>query len=202
MVSVKVNTADISQVIEEISSVWDRFSPNEAFRYTFLDESFARMYADVQRMGLIFTSFAMLAIIIACLGLFALSAFMVEQRSKEISIRIVLGASGKTIFGLLTFSVGYVLVYRAEEHLASGLVALVRLVRLPPGPFERLEGTDFHVEADRESPLPGRRQGSRSSARRPGSAPGSPRASRRSSPASRRSPAPSRASRPDAAKRR
>ena len=102
VVSVKVNTADMSQVIEEVSSVWDRFSPNEAFRYTFLDESFARMYANVQRMGRIFTSFAVLAIIIACLGLFALSAFMVEQRSKEISIRLVLGASLNNILRLLT----------------------------------------------------------------------------------------------------
>jgi putative ABC transport system permease protein len=102
IVSVKVNTTDMSEAIEEVSSVWDRFSPNEAFRYTFLDESFARMYADVQRMGRIFTSFAVLAIIIACLGLFALSAFMVEQRSKEISIRLVLGASLNNILRLLT----------------------------------------------------------------------------------------------------
>lgn len=102
VVSVKVNNADISQVIEGVSSVWDRFSPNEAFRYTFLDESFARMYTNVQRMGRIFTSFAVLAIIIACLGLFALSAFMIEQRSKEISIRLVLGASLNSIFRLLT----------------------------------------------------------------------------------------------------
>jgi putative ABC transport system permease protein len=60
------------------------------------------MYEDVQRMGRVFGSFAMLAIIVACLGLFALSAFMVEQRNKEISIRLVLGASLKNIFRLLT----------------------------------------------------------------------------------------------------
>jgi putative ABC transport system permease protein len=60
------------------------------------------MYDDVQRIGRIFTCFAVLAIIVACLGLFALSAFMVEQRSKEISIRLVLGAPMKTIFRMLT----------------------------------------------------------------------------------------------------
>ena len=60
------------------------------------------MYDDVQRIGWIFTTFAALAIIVACLGLFALSAFMVEQRSKEISIRLVLGASVNSIFQLLT----------------------------------------------------------------------------------------------------
>jgi putative ABC transport system permease protein len=60
------------------------------------------MYDDVQRMGKIFTSFALFAIIVACLGLFALSAFMVEQRAREIGIRIVLGASLKNIVRLLT----------------------------------------------------------------------------------------------------
>ena len=60
------------------------------------------MYEDVQRMGNLFSSFALLAIFVACLGLFALSAFVIEQRSKEIGIRLVLGASLNTIFRLLT----------------------------------------------------------------------------------------------------
>lgn len=60
------------------------------------------MYEDVGRMGKIFACFAGLAIIVACLGLFAVSAFMVEQRSKEISIRLVLGAPLRSIFQLLT----------------------------------------------------------------------------------------------------
>jgi putative ABC transport system permease protein len=60
------------------------------------------MYADVQRTGRIFTSFAILAIIIACLGLFALSAFMGEQRNKEIGIRKVLGASISGITAMLS----------------------------------------------------------------------------------------------------
>ena len=102
IVSVKVNTSDLSQSIEKISNLWRRFSPNEAFRYTFLDQSYAKMYSSVLQMGRIFTSFAILAITIACLGLFALSAFMVEQRSKEISIRLVMGASVRTVFNLLT----------------------------------------------------------------------------------------------------
>jgi len=71
-------------------------------RYAFLDDQFARMYADVQRMGRIFVTFACLAIAVACLGLFAQSAFMIEQRGREISIRLVLGASMKSIFRLLT----------------------------------------------------------------------------------------------------
>jgi putative ABC transport system permease protein len=93
IVSVKVNTSDMSQTIHSISGVWNRFSTNQPIRYTFLDESFAKMYNDVQRMGKIFSTFALLAIIIACLGLLALSSFMVTQRTKEIGIRKVLGAS-------------------------------------------------------------------------------------------------------------
>ena len=102
VVSVKVNAANVSEVIEEVSSVWNQFSPNETFQYSFMDESFARMYDNVQRMGRIFTSFAVLAIMIACLGLFALSAFMIEQRSKEVGVRLVLGASLQNIIFLLT----------------------------------------------------------------------------------------------------
>lgn len=62
------------------------------------------MGSDVLRMGRIFTSFAVLAILVACLGLFALSACMVEQRSKEISVRLVLGASVNNVFQLLTWN--------------------------------------------------------------------------------------------------
>jgi putative ABC transport system permease protein len=102
IVTVKVKGADIKNTLSAITNTWKSFSPNQPIRYTFLDESFANMYADVQRMGHIFTTFGILAIIIACLGLFALSAFMAEQRSKEIGIRKVLGASVSGITTLLS----------------------------------------------------------------------------------------------------
>ncbi len=102
IVSVKVKSKNVASVIQSINKVWDRFMPHQPFRYTFLDESYAKMYQDVDRMEKIFASFAGLAIIVACLGLFALSAFMVEQRSKEISIRLVMGASVRNILRLLT----------------------------------------------------------------------------------------------------
>jgi putative ABC transport system permease protein len=101
-ISVKVNTADMASAIQSISKLWKKFSPHQPIRFTFLDQRYARMYDDVKRTGNIFTSFALLAIVVACLGLFALSAFMVEQRGKEISIRLILGASVKSIFKLLT----------------------------------------------------------------------------------------------------
>ncbi|MGN6395247.1 MAG: ABC transporter permease [Mucilaginibacter sp.] len=103
MVSVKVQGGNMKSALQAITATWKQFAPNQPIRYTFLDESFAAMYADVQRMGDIFTTFAILAVIIACLGLFALSAFMAEQRSKEIGIRKVLGASVSGITRLLSF---------------------------------------------------------------------------------------------------
>ncbi len=102
IISVKMNGSEAKNMITSVTSVWKKFSPAQPIRYTFLDESFANMYADVQRMGHIFTSFAVFAIIIACLGLFALSAFMAEQRNKEIGIRKVLGASATSITKMLS----------------------------------------------------------------------------------------------------
>jgi putative ABC transport system permease protein len=97
-----VGGTDVKNTLANITTVWKKYSPDQPIRYTFLDEQFANMYADVQRTGSIFTSFAVLAVIIACLGLFALSAFMAEQRSKEIGIRKVLGATVTNITGLLS----------------------------------------------------------------------------------------------------
>jgi len=102
IVSVKVKAKNMTAVVQSIHNVWNKFMPHQPFRYTFMDESYARMYNDVERMGKIFACFSGLAILVACLGLFALSAFMVEQRSKEVSIRLVMGASVKNIFRLLT----------------------------------------------------------------------------------------------------
>jgi putative ABC transport system permease protein len=101
-IAVKIKGADTKKTISYVASIWKSFSPDQPFRYTFLDESFANMYADVQRTGNIFANFAVLAIIIACLGLFALSAFMAEQRTREIGIRKVLGASVSGIMTMLS----------------------------------------------------------------------------------------------------
>lgn len=104
IVSVKIKTGYVKNTLAQITATWKNFAPNQPIRYTFMDERFASMYADVQRMGRIFTTFAVLAIIIACLGLFALAAFMAEQRSKEIGIRKVLGASISNITTLLSMN--------------------------------------------------------------------------------------------------
>lgn len=101
-VSVKIRAENISESLTSIEAIWNEKAPNLAFSYSFLDQEFTQMHEDVKRMGQIFNSFALFAILVACLGLFALSAFMVEQRKKEISIRLVLGAPFRSIYKLLT----------------------------------------------------------------------------------------------------
>lgn len=104
ILAVKLQAGDVSESILSVTGVWNKFAPHQPIRYSFLDERYAAMYADVQRVGRIFTSFAVLAIVVACLGLFALSAFMVEQRSKEISVRLILGATMNNVFQMLTWN--------------------------------------------------------------------------------------------------
>jgi len=99
--AVKVKTSDMPQTVEAVTQAWKKMSPNQAIRYTFLDDGYARMYEDILRQSRIFGSFAVFAILIACLGLFALATFMAEQRTKEIGIRKVLGASVTSISHLL-----------------------------------------------------------------------------------------------------
>lgn len=102
IMSVKANTDDMQGLLKSIEEKWNGFAPNLTFRYAFMDDSFAQMYSNVRRVRIILTSFSVLAILVACLGLFALSAYMIEQRSKEMSIRKVLGASLHGIFRMLT----------------------------------------------------------------------------------------------------
>ncbi|WP_336517775.1 ABC transporter permease [Pollutibacter soli] len=102
MISAKINPANMKEGLASIETLWKKFLPYQQIRYNFLDDSFANMYASVKRMQNIFLNFSILAIIIACLGLFALSAFIAEQRNKEIGIRKVLGASVSGITTMLS----------------------------------------------------------------------------------------------------
>jgi putative ABC transport system permease protein len=91
-----------SALVEKVESLWKEHASNEPFEFTFMDESFDELFRAEQRMGTIFTIFAGLAIFVACLGLFALAAFTAEQRTKEIGIRKVLGASVSNLAVLLS----------------------------------------------------------------------------------------------------
>ena len=100
--SIRIKSANVSLVLSQIKNKWKGLSPNQQFTYSFMEEDFDAIYRSEQRMGKISISFTSLAIIIACLGLFGLAAYSAEQRTKEIGIRKVLGASMSVIVGMLT----------------------------------------------------------------------------------------------------
>ena len=99
---VKVKTADITGFLSNLRQQWNAFKPDGPFAYYFLDEKFASLYAAEKRTGKIFTGFAIIAVVIASLGLFGLAAFTTEQRTKEIGIRKVLGASMQQVLILVS----------------------------------------------------------------------------------------------------
>jgi putative ABC transport system permease protein len=101
-ISVKVAGNNMAAAVAHIENVWKKFLPDTPFEYTFLDDNFDRLYRSENRQGSIFTLFACIAIFIACLGLFGLSAFTISQRVKEIGIRKVIGASVTGIVTLLS----------------------------------------------------------------------------------------------------
>ena len=109
--SVKVNSADLPATLSFIDNACKSIDPGFAFDYHFMDKTFEEMYTSQQRLEKIFGAFAMLAIIIACLGLFGLSSFAAEMRTKEMGVRKVLGASVPGITILLSRElVGLVLI--------------------------------------------------------------------------------------------
>jgi putative ABC transport system permease protein len=94
---------DLSSLIGFLENIWNRYSPEFPFTYRFLDETFGRMYRDEQRTGDVFRYFSLLAIMVSCLGLFGLAAQVSQQRTKEIGVRKVLGASVPEITRLLSW---------------------------------------------------------------------------------------------------
>ncbi len=109
-VSFRFQATHTDEVIKAIEQQWKKQAVGQPFLYSFLDEDFEQMYASEQRLGKIFLVFATLAIIIACIGLFALTAFAAEQRTKEIGIRKVLGASVSSIVFLLSKEFGKLII--------------------------------------------------------------------------------------------
>jgi len=101
-VYVKVNSENFNQALAVIKNSWLKFNPDYPFEYHFLDDSLDRMYKSEQHIGEIFKYFTLLAIFIACLGLFGLASFITERRSKEVGIRKTLGASVPGIVVMLS----------------------------------------------------------------------------------------------------
>ncbi|MDP8914406.1 MAG: ABC transporter permease [Pseudomonadota bacterium] len=92
-----------SEVMKNVQRVWTRFIPDIAFEGAFTEDLIAELYEGDRRRGAIFAGFAVLAVMISCLGLFGLASFTTERRTKEIGIRKVLGASARDIVRLLTW---------------------------------------------------------------------------------------------------
>lgn len=90
------------QSIDAIKNIWTKFSPNEPFQNKFIDEEFDKLYKAERNLSSIFIYFSIIAIVIACLGLLGLIMFFAQQKTKEISIRKILGASAKNITIILT----------------------------------------------------------------------------------------------------
>ncbi|MES2849493.1 MAG: ABC transporter permease [Bacteroidota bacterium] len=98
----KVNTSDIKNLVSKVESKWKTMASGLPFSYQFLDDSFDNMYRVEQRTGKLGLTFAIIAILIACLGLFGLATYMAEQRIKEIGVRKVLGATVSDITAMLS----------------------------------------------------------------------------------------------------
>ncbi|MEP6748489.1 MAG: ABC transporter permease [Bacteroidota bacterium] len=101
-VIVRANPGSTEATIAALGKISQQLNPAYPFTYNFLDQDLANLYSGEQQMGSIFNLFAILAILISCLGLYGLSAFMAQQRTKEIGVRKVLGASIFNIVYLLS----------------------------------------------------------------------------------------------------
>lgn len=123
LISFRINTDNIPGAIDLLRDKWEKFLPGQPFEYSFLDERFDQVYRTEQRLGKIFGTFALLAIFVGCLGLFGLAAFIAEQRTKEIGIRKVLGASIPSIIRLL--SLEFVRLVAAATLIAWPLAYLI-----------------------------------------------------------------------------
>ncbi len=102
LISFKVKAAQIPFILNQAEKKWKSIGAGMPFSYRFMDDSFNQIYKNEKRIGLIAFSFSVLAILIACLGLFGLATFLIEQKTKEIGIRKVLGAPVHSIIFMIS----------------------------------------------------------------------------------------------------
>ena len=101
-IAMRIDTKNIPSLIDKVESKWKSMAPGQPFNYTFMDADFNKVYAAEQQTGKLFITFAVFAIFIGCLGLFGLVTYAAEQRTKEIGVRKVLGASVSGIVAMLS----------------------------------------------------------------------------------------------------
>ena len=92
----------VREALTKMEKVFKRYNPGSPFEFKFIDDEYAQKFSDEERIGNLATFFAILAIFISCLGLFGLASFVAEQRTKEIGIRKVLGASVINLWQMLS----------------------------------------------------------------------------------------------------
>jgi putative ABC transport system permease protein len=100
--AIRLSKGNTQEQIQTLEKIWKKYSPDAPFEFSFMDQNFDSLFRAEQRMSLIILIFTILAIGIACLGLFGLAAYTAEQRAKEISIRKVMGASVPQVMILLS----------------------------------------------------------------------------------------------------
>ena len=113
-ISVRIKASDIASIMTQIKNKWKEMAPEQPFDYSFMNEQFNNIYAAEQKTGQIIIMFALLAILIACLGLFGLVTYASEQRTKEIGIRKVLGRMWAALYRMI-----------AKDFLRLVMIAMV-----------------------------------------------------------------------------
>jgi hypothetical protein len=113
-IAARIAPAQVEATMADLRNIWQRFAPEQPFEYSFLDADFDKLYRADQRTGKISATFSALSVFIACLGLFGLASFSSEQRTKEIGVRKVLGAS-----------VGKIIILLSKEFTQLVLLAFV-----------------------------------------------------------------------------
>jgi putative ABC transport system permease protein len=135
---VKIDGGNLEQSVSSLQQLWKTHVPERPFEFTFQDEQVSRLYAGEVKFQKLFSNFTYIAIIIACLGLFGLSAYTAQQRTKEIGIRKVMGASVLGVTGLLS-----------KEFLKLVLIGVA--IAVPVAWYamsEWLENFAYHIEPD------------------------------------------------------
>lgn len=122
---VQLTSSNVENALYSLEASWESFFPTIPFEYEFVDQQFDALYRSETQIGYIFTGFSLLAIFVACLGLFGLSSYMVEKRTREIGVRKVLGASLWNILGLFSIDflklviIGFVLAVPVAWYVMS-----------------------------------------------------------------------------------
>jgi putative ABC transport system permease protein len=133
---VKMDNKNTTESIDKIRDLWSTLVPERPFEFTFQDEQVAKLYGSEVKFQKLFSIFTFIAILIACLGLFGLSAYTSQQRIKEIGIRKVLGASVLSVTGLLS-----------KEFLKLVLIAIFLSIPIAwYGMREWLQNFAYHIE--------------------------------------------------------